>query len=260
MGISMGNEYETMKVEVMEQGYAKITFEHPQSKNAINQKFISELNHIFDSLEKECNCKAIILSGTSTEFCIGMDFHAIEDQAASEYAGQLEYQKLLNRLKNFPRLIISIVEGKVLAGGIGIIAVSDYVIAEQKASFGLPEAMWGQLPAMVLPYLQLRVGYQNAKRMTLMFSNLSALQAERIGLIDEVTDEVSSSLKRVLFRFLKLSLQTIKIAKEYTNFIHPISDEVQKTALELAKKLAQEEEVRNNIERYNLYNKFPWED
>ena len=89
------------------------------------------------------------------------------------------YMDTLRRITLFSKVVISCVDGQVLAGGVGLVACSDLVIATSKAEFGLSEALWGLLPAMVLPYLIRKVGVQKAYFMTLTTIRISVEEAKR---------------------------------------------------------------------------------
>jgi len=60
---------------------------------------------------------------------------------------------MLKSLSTCNKVVIAKVEGKVNAGGVGLVAASDIVVAHTQATFGLSEALFGLLPACVMPFL-----------------------------------------------------------------------------------------------------------
>lgn len=92
----------------------------------------------------------------------------------------------MRQLAESSKIIVAKVQGKVNAGGIGLVAGSDLVVADNEASFALSELLFGLLPAMVLPFLIQRVGLQRAKLLALTTQPIQAAEAQRWGLVDEI--------------------------------------------------------------------------
>src|SRR5204863_9100504 len=107
---------------------------------------------------------------------------------------------LLRRFTTVGRVIVSIVDGRVTGGGVGLVAASDLVYATERSSFGLPEALWGLLPCCVLPFLIRRVGYQPAYAMALSTQPVSAQEALRSHLVDAVADDPTALVRRLAAR------------------------------------------------------------
>ena len=58
---------------------------------------------------------------------------------------------LLKRLTLTPKVVVACIDGKVIAGGVGIAAAADLVVATPRSEFSLSEALWGMLPCCVVP-------------------------------------------------------------------------------------------------------------
>ena len=75
-----------------------------------------------------------------------------------------------------------------MGGGVGLVAVSDWVIAEKAAQIGTPEVTVGIVPAQITPFIVQRIGTAQARRLAAFGLRLGADEAQRIGLVHEVAD------------------------------------------------------------------------
>ncbi len=238
-----------------------VTINRPKAKNSINNVLIKELLSAFTQAEKNTNIKVVILEGNEQHFCTGMDFNALSKEGVSSIVGNdsNDYYKLLALMASCSKLVIAKVDGKANAGGIGLIAASDIVIARDDATFSLSEVLFGLLPACVMPFLIRRVGFQKAKWMTLTTQNISCQRAYQIGLVDEQGANTDDLLRRNLIRLTRLDTQTIMDLKAYMSKLWIIHDETQKLAVDKITTLLHSERVQCNITNFVEHNKFPWQ-
>ena len=201
-------QYETILVE-KDKDAIRIIFNRLDRRNSINAVFLNEIDKVLSQTENDANCKIIILEGQKGIFCTGMDF---EEAASVEKKdgtpvnqGGIPYMNLLKRIASIPKVVISCVDGQVMAGGVGIVVASDLVIATSRSRFSLSEALWGLLPACVMPFLIRRVGFQSAYRMTLTTLQTTAQEAHVIGLIDELSDTPEENIQRLSSLYLTLA-------------------------------------------------------
>jgi polyketide biosynthesis enoyl-CoA hydratase PksH len=258
-------KYETILWETCERT-ASIKLNRPAAKNSLNSLLLNELHEAFTQAENQPDCQTILLKGAADFFCTGMDFQEAlarfrqGTDSASDIALNELYMSLLAKISNSPCVVISAVDGTVMAGGIGLVAASDLVIASESARFSLPEALWGLLPAMVLPYLIRRVGLQVAFRMTLTSETLTAGAAASIHLVDEVTDDMERKLKQLQTRLNRLNRETIKDIKRYLKReLTSISTEQENAAVMETTRLSRSERIQSGIRNYVERQVFPWE-
>jgi methylglutaconyl-CoA hydratase len=95
------------------------------------------------------------------------------------------FSKLLYRIHTYPKPVIARVHGAAFAGGMGLAAACDLVIAADAAEFCLPEVKIGLVPAMISPYIVRALGAPQARRYILTGERLSAREAHRIGFAHE---------------------------------------------------------------------------
>lgn len=244
-------------------GKLTITFNREISRNSISTKFLQELNQALDLAEKNSACRMVVLEGQNGIFCTGMDFNEVAEtlQGQSGTAADRFSRQYMNTVKRFslmPKVIVSKVDGQVLAGGVGLAAASDIVIATSRSTFALSEALWGLLPAMVLPYLIRRVGYQKAFNMTLTTAPVSAQEAFGFHLVDEISETPDLDIHRQLQRLLRLEVSTIGRMKEYFRKIWIITEGMEEMAVSETSGLMSHRKVMENIQNFVNYKKFPW--
>lgn len=255
--------YETILIKEAP-GSLTITINRLARRNSINADLIRELNDALDQAEANPDNRLVILEGQQGIFCTGLDFEDQVQQAAGEdpekdKASSREYMAFIRRLSLIPRIIISRVDGQVMAGGVGLAAASDLVIATPGSRFSLSEALWGLLPAMVTPYLIRRVGYQTAYRMTLTTLPLTAQEALAVHLVDEVNENPDASIQRLKIRLMRLENTTIGNMKRYFRSMWFISRELEELAISETSRLMALPEVKDNIRNFVEKQQFPWE-
>lgn len=161
----------------------------PEQRNALNEDLIAALETALDILEKDAAARVLVLAGRGPAFCAGGDLARMEQAAKMTKARSRReasrFAKLLYRLHSYPKPVVARVHGPAFAGGMGLVAASDIVIAAEQAEFALPETRIGLVPAMISPYLLRAMGAQQARRYILTGERLSAREAQRIGFAHE---------------------------------------------------------------------------
>ncbi len=253
--------YETLLIRESAESLT-LTINRPDSHNSINAALLADINLALDTAEKNHNCRLVIIEGQDGVFCTGMDFnevisHPLPDNVSE--AQSADYMQLLKRFTLSPKVIICKLDGKVTAGGVGLVASSDLVIATERTQFNLTEALWGLLPCCVLPYLIRRIGFQKAYAMTLTTQTVSAREAFTFHLIDELSENLDDSIRKLMLRLSKVEEKTISNLKQYFRKMWVITEEMEKVAVDEITRLISGPEVREKITNFALHQKFPWE-
>jgi enoyl-CoA hydratase/carnithine racemase len=119
-----------------------------------------------------------------------------------------------------PLPVACLVQGEVKAGGVGLACACDIVVATEAASFELGEVLFGLIPANVLPYLlALRVPPQKARYLVLSSMRITAAEALRLNLVDELLPSAQAAerrLREIFGRLLRSSPRALSQAKEFT--------------------------------------------
>lgn len=118
-------------------------------------------------------------------FCRGMDLSSVASASDGREA-VLAFARCMRLLMGAPRPTLAIIEGEALGGGAGIAAACDLTVATTEATIGLPETLFGILPAMIMPALLSRMTPQRARLLALTCASQSAEWAQAAGLFDRV--------------------------------------------------------------------------
>ncbi len=252
--------WETLEVREAD-GRFNITFNRPERENSFNAALLRELWRALDAAEASEACRVVVLEGRGGYFCKGLDLEeGLREEERAGGAGSPEpYVAVLRRLSLLSRIVVSVVDGQAAAGGLGFVAASDHVIATPRASFNLPEAIFGLVPACVGLYLSRRVGPQTALRLSLTLETMNAERARACGLVDEVTESPEASLRRVSLRASRLRARTVAAIKRFYRDIGQIDEERERSAVEETARLMADSSVREDIARFVHHKRFPWE-
>ena len=176
-----------VQFEIIE-GVATVTLSRPEKRNALNRVFIEQLLHVITRLKSDETLRVLKLAAQGTVFCAGMDLSQMQERAAAGDGNQqwLEdsriYCQLLSELFDLPVPTIAVVQGPVLAGGVGLVLACDLIVASEDAFFMLPEPIRGITAAIVTPLLVYRAGTGVAGQMLLGGERISAHRAEQVGI------------------------------------------------------------------------------
>lgn len=161
----------------------------PELRNALNDLVLNSISNSLREFEKDSSCRVVVLAGRGAAFCAGGDLARMEQAAkmskARSKAEAGRFAKLLYRMHTYPKPLIARVHGPAFAGGMGLVAACDLVVAAEEAEFCLPEVRIGLVPAMISPYLIRALGEQQARRYMLTGERLGAREAHRIGFVHE---------------------------------------------------------------------------
>jgi len=239
--------YKSLKIERFDT-YVKLIIARPEKQNSISAELLREINHILDEVESDPKCKCVIIEGSEEIFCTGLDFDDIssfKEDVIRKWTSL--YMSTLKRFTTSPKVIISKITGKTIAGGVGLAAASDIIIANEKASFKLSEAIFGLLPAMVSPFLIRRIGFQKAYSMMLLTNTIHAQEAHQIHLIDLLNNDLEKAIIELLFRFSRIESETVKQGKQLFRKMWTITEEMEKTAIEQTTHLLLQSHIQQKI-------------
>ena len=135
-------------LEIEKRGAAAwLWLNRPEQRNALNEDLQSSLTSSFKELEKEKAVRVVVLAGRGAAFCAGGDLSRMEKAAeparAKPKKPDTRFADLLYRMDTFPKPLIARVHGPAFAGGMGLVAACDLVVAAEEAEFSqLYHAPW----------------------------------------------------------------------------------------------------------------------
>jgi methylglutaconyl-CoA hydratase len=185
--------YNTLKL-TFEGKVATLTLSCAEKRNAISSQLMDEFLAALQQVEQS-PAQVIILTGEGKAFSGGMDLEdlqALVTQTAKE--NQRHSQRiatLFRTLYDFPKTTIAAVNGAAIAGGAGLATLCDFTLASTAASFGYTEVRIGFVPAVVSSFLIRQIGEKYARDLLLTGRIITADEAYRMGLVNEVVEPIS---------------------------------------------------------------------
>lgn len=181
--------YDTLTIE--RAGHlATVTLNRPDVRNAFNEATIAELTQAFSALGADASVRAIVLAANGPAFCAGADLNWMKKMAgythAENHADALQLATMLRTIYECPQPVVARVQGDCYAGGMGLVAACDIVVAVDEAQFCLSEVKLGLIPATIAPYVIKAMGEQAARRYFLTAERFTAATALHIGFAHEV--------------------------------------------------------------------------
>lgn len=180
--------YEHIVVEISD-AVAVLTLNRPKVLNALNAALLAELDTALDALGADDTVRAVIVTGAGEKaFAAGADIQELAAVGGLEgQALALRGQGVFRKLEQIGKPVIAAINGFALGGGCELVLAATIRIASETAKLGQPEVKLGLIPgyggSQRLPRL---VGKGAAMKLLLTGEMISAAEARRIGLVDEV--------------------------------------------------------------------------
>ena len=206
-------------VYAVEGTVALITLNRPEKRNALNDALISGLKESLLKADGNMDVRVVLITGAGADFCSGADLAALQKISESSVTENLEDARELMELFALIRRVrvpvVAAVRGRALAGGCGLATACDLILAARSARFGYPEVKIGFVPAMVMAILRRNVSEKRAFELITRGGELSADEAERAGLINQVFDDAAfeTEVETYVAGFEKVSRSAVMLSK-----------------------------------------------
>ena len=169
---------------------AKVTINRPRYRNAFTPKTVWEMSQAFNYCREALDIRVVILTGAGDKaFCSGGDMHV---KGHGGYIGtdgvpRLNVLDLQMQIRRLPKPVIAMVNGSAIGGGHVLHVVCDLSIASDNAIFGQTGPKVGSFDAgFGASYLARVVGQKKAREIWFLCRQYSAVEAERMGLVNKV--------------------------------------------------------------------------
>ena len=199
---------------------AEVWLNRPEVRNAFNDGVIAELMQAFGELGADPHLRCITLAGRGKAFCAGADLNWMKAMAGYDWEGnRADAQALadmLHTLYTCPVPIVGRVHGDCYAGGVGLAAVCDVLVAAQGVQFCLSEARLGLLPATIGPYVLKALGEQASRRYFITAERFSAQEAQRLGFVHECVpaEELDACVQGLVQTLVNNGPSAVKACKQ----------------------------------------------
>lgn len=198
-------------------GVAEITLSSPENGNALNLSLLKQLSQCVKQAIVDESCRVIVISAVGADFCKGLDLECTFAQDGGSHPELFKtLRDCLTLIYSSSKPVIACVEGNVTAGGVGLVAACDLVLATENVVFMVSEVILGLIPAVIAPFILRRLTPARLRYMTLSTRGINALEAREFGLVDEVaTAGMSLTLDRQLQRLFRSCPRAIAQSKLY---------------------------------------------
>ena len=169
---------------------ARVFLNRPDVRNAFNDGVIAELAAAFTGFAADDTLRAVVLGGHGKAFCAGADLswmRAMADYTWEQNRADAQgLADMLHAIWSCPVPVVGRVHGDCYAGGVGLAAVCDILVAAEGVNFCLSEARLGLLPATIGPYVVKALGEQASRRYFATAERVDAARAHALGFVHEV--------------------------------------------------------------------------
>ena len=199
---------------------AEVWLNRPEVRNAFNDGVIAELTATFSALGEDGDLRAIVLGGHGKAFCAGADLSWMRAMAdytwEQNHADASQLAQMLWTIWSCPVPVVGRVQGDCYAGGVGLAAVCDVLVAAEGVHFCLSEAKLGLLPATIGPYVVRALGEQAARRYFVTAERFSASRAQALGLVHEVVsvDQLDAKVAEIIAALVANGPAAVKACKQ----------------------------------------------
>lgn len=210
---------------------ARVTLNRPEVRNAFNETLLDELTHVFEYINNSDVCRVVILQANGKSFCAGADLNWMRSMVDFSLEENLkDSSRLANMLNTIYKCSVPVVakiEGDVYAGGVGLAAVCDIVVASKNVRFCISEAKLGLLPATISPYVIKALGEQACRRYFVTSEVFTALKAFELGFVHELTEleETETKVFEICTAIAQNAPQAVAKCKQLVRDIAPLSIE-----------------------------------
>jgi enoyl-CoA hydratase len=183
---------DALRVERPGDGIAVVTLTRPDRLNAIGTDTLAALDAALTQLEADASVRAFVVTGEGRAFCAGADIDELArlDGAAGFARFVRAFTDVLDRLERNPKPSVAAIDGAAFGGGLELALACDLRAASDAARLAVPEIQLGLLPGaggtQRLPRL---IPRGVALQMLLTGSPLGAVEAHRLGLVNELSGD-----------------------------------------------------------------------
>ena len=183
---------DTIRIDRDDRGVATLWLTRAEKHNALSRPMMDDLTQAAADLGADPAVRVVILAAEGGSFCAGGDLGWMREQMAADDATRREGAQalagMLSALNLLPKPLIARVQGNAFGGGVGMMAVSDIVLAADTARFGLTEVRLGLIPATIGPYVLARMGEDKARRVFMSARLFDAEEAVTLNLVARLAD------------------------------------------------------------------------
>jgi enoyl-CoA hydratase len=210
--------YEKIRYEVCD-GVATIALDDPATRNALSDDLLEELIDALAHVREDDGARCLVLTSThETVFSSGGNLggFAADASLARKHIANERFPETFRMIGSLGKPSLCAANGHVLAGALGLALACDLIVAREGARFGTPEINVGLFPFMIMALIYRNVGRKKTAELMLLGEQISAAEAERIGIVNRVAspDEFDAAVADWAGRLAAKSPLLMKLGKD----------------------------------------------
>lgn len=198
----------------LENGVAHIVLNRPEKYNAFIREMAIAVQEHLDDVAKDENVRSVLLTSNGKAFCAGQDLKEFTEENGIDVSRIVDehYNPIVKKIAELEKPVVCAVNGVAAGAGANLALACDLVIAADSATFIQAFSKIGLIPdtggTFYLPRL---VGMQKAKALMMLADNISAAEAESMGMIYKVVPDKDLAAEAVLLAERLASMPTIAL-------------------------------------------------
>jgi enoyl-CoA hydratase len=211
-----------ISVKKIDSGVLELSIQREESLNALSNQLLTQLKSKLENIAKDESVRVLILRGAGDKaFVAGADIREMQNMTRSDAAqfSRLGHDVCL-LLEHMPKVTIAAVHGFALGGGTELALACDFIMASEKAQFGLPEVSLGVIPGFGGTIrLQRVLGGPRAKELLFSGERIKAAEAKELGLIRSVIPQEGffEQVRAFASKISRNSMDAVVAAKRLMN-------------------------------------------
>jgi enoyl-CoA hydratase/carnithine racemase len=181
--------YETVLYDIAGNGVATIALNQPDTRNALSNALLQDLYDALIAARDDDAVRCVVLTSTHEKvFSSGGNLagFAADEPLVLKHFGTELFPSVFRLLGELRKPSLCAANGHVLAGALGLALACDLIVAREGARFGTPEINVGVFPFMIMALIYRNVGRKKTNELLLLGEQISAQEAERIGIVNKV--------------------------------------------------------------------------
>ncbi|MCG2431993.1 enoyl-CoA hydratase-related protein [Aequorivita xiaoshiensis] len=202
---------------------AYLTLNRPEVFNSFNREMALLLQSELDACENNPDIRAIVITGMGKAFCAGQDLKEVTSPELNPGFKKIleeHYNPIISRIRSIEKPIIGAINGVAAGAGANIALACDVVIASENASFIQAFSKIGLIPdsagTFFLPRL---IGFQKASALMMLGDKISALDAEKMGMVYKVisSENFSEEVNTIANTLANMPTKALGLTKRLLN-------------------------------------------
>jgi len=201
-------------IEQPRPGVAELVLNRPERRNALTVALLNEIAGAIDRLSRDPACRVLIFRGSGPAFCSGLDMREASDRSTAQLGAE-GVGRVLGALSGSPLVAIAAAQGYAYAGGAGLLAACDFVVAAEGLKLAFPEVRRGLVPALVSTVLKGKLKDADLRELLLLAEPIDAGRAYSMGLVHRVVPEgdLLEEARRLAAQVLRGGPQAVRRTK-----------------------------------------------